>query len=312
MIRYLQNKEIDFVKWDAAVERSVNGNFSAYSWFLSIVSKHWDALIEDDYEFIMPLPWKSKFGISYIFQPFFVNQLGVFSSQPVSQDRMNRFVEAIPMKFKLIESGLNKQNPVPEKKYSFEKKYCQYIDLSLPYIESENKYSDNVLRNIRKAKKNNLIICEDISPALPVEMFKNFRGIRLGHFTNGDFRMLLKLSEKMIRESKGFTTGTFDKNGKVFAAALFTKSHDCITYLKGGVNEEGKQTGAMHFLMDSVIKKYSDKNLIFDFGGSSVPNVARFNRGFSLSEYTYYIIRRNDLPAYLKWIKNSKDTLKGK
>ena len=49
-------------------------------WYLDIVHENWDALMEDDYERVMPMPVITKnWRISYIFQPFFVQQLGVFS-----------------------------------------------------------------------------------------------------------------------------------------------------------------------------------------------------------------------------------------
>jgi hypothetical protein len=63
-----------------AIARSFNGIVYAYSWYLDIVSPGWDALVKDDYKSVMPLTWRKKYGIKYLYQPFFTQQLGVFSS----------------------------------------------------------------------------------------------------------------------------------------------------------------------------------------------------------------------------------------
>ncbi len=42
----------------------------------------WDALVLDDYQAVMPLTWRSKFGIRYLYQPAFTQQTGIFSASP--------------------------------------------------------------------------------------------------------------------------------------------------------------------------------------------------------------------------------------
>jgi hypothetical protein len=84
MITYLTHKEIDFEKYDRCIDLSLNGIVYAYSWYLDMVTDDWDILVEDDYKSVMPLPKRKKFGIHYIYQPFFVQQLGVFSVVPVT------------------------------------------------------------------------------------------------------------------------------------------------------------------------------------------------------------------------------------
>ena len=81
MIQYIANDNLDYEKWDKCIIGSVNGNFYAKSWYLDIVSPNWKALIQDDYKAVFPLPIKKRLGISYISQPLFTQQLGIFSSE---------------------------------------------------------------------------------------------------------------------------------------------------------------------------------------------------------------------------------------
>ena len=70
MIHYLEHKDIDKAKWDATVVEC--GNIYARSWYLDIVHPGWEALVEDGYFAVMPLTGGKKFGVNYLYQPFFV------------------------------------------------------------------------------------------------------------------------------------------------------------------------------------------------------------------------------------------------
>ncbi|MCK4361546.1 MAG: hypothetical protein KAV70_07350, partial [Bacteroidales bacterium] len=79
MIKHLTYQQINKSKWDECIKKSFNGIIYGYSWYLDIVCKHWEALVENDYERVFPLTTGKKFGINYLYQPFFTQQLGVFS-----------------------------------------------------------------------------------------------------------------------------------------------------------------------------------------------------------------------------------------
>ena len=110
MIRFLKYNEIDKKKWDRSVDESVNNLIYAYSWYLDIVSPGWCALIENDYESLMPLTGNKKYGIDYLFPPYFTQQLGVFSRTTLSKEKVENFLKAIPSHYKFIESSLNTHN----------------------------------------------------------------------------------------------------------------------------------------------------------------------------------------------------------
>src|SRR6187549_1394953 len=104
-IQYLSHKEIDKTKWDACIEQASNGLIYPYSFYLDAMAKHWDALVLNDYEAIMPLTWNRKYGFYYLYQPAFTASLGIFGSQ-VNEHLVSSFLDAIPLKFRLIEVAL--------------------------------------------------------------------------------------------------------------------------------------------------------------------------------------------------------------
>jgi hypothetical protein len=75
-----------------------------------LVCENWDALIEDDYHAVLPLPRRKKYGIEYIFQPFYTNQFGVISREEVSVEKVNSFLQSIPERFRYVDIMLNSEN----------------------------------------------------------------------------------------------------------------------------------------------------------------------------------------------------------
>ena len=77
-VHYITYQQIDKSKWDNCIDTAANGLVYGYSFYLDAMAKHWDALVLDDYEAVMPLTWRKKFGIRYLYQPAFTQQLGIF------------------------------------------------------------------------------------------------------------------------------------------------------------------------------------------------------------------------------------------
>ena len=72
MIKYLSHSQIAPPRWAALL--AACGTVHVYSWYLDIVHPGWEALVDDDYQAVMPLTGGKKFGVNYLFQPYFVQQ----------------------------------------------------------------------------------------------------------------------------------------------------------------------------------------------------------------------------------------------
>ena len=97
-IHYLKRAAIDTTKWDRCVQQAPNGWIYSLSFFLDGIGS-WDGLVMGDYEYIMPLPKKIKYGIPYIYVPPFTGQLGIIGAKPVPSELVNDFIQAIPGSF---------------------------------------------------------------------------------------------------------------------------------------------------------------------------------------------------------------------
>ena len=70
----------------------------------------WEALISENYEYIMPLPVKSKYKIPYLVQPILTQQLGIFSKNKINENIIEEFIKEIP--YFSYEINLNEHNPL--------------------------------------------------------------------------------------------------------------------------------------------------------------------------------------------------------
>lgn len=302
MIKYLTHNKIDKTRWDECIRNSFNGNIYAWSWYLDIVHPGWEALVENDYERVMPLTSNKKYGISYLFQPFFTQQLGVFATSHLTGDIVQNFIDAIPQKFRLIEMRLNTYNKVDYNIDYFERHRNIELDLISDYQSLYNNYSTNTKRNLNKAKGQRLYLNNDISPQHIVELFKSNKGKDIKHWKDKEYQRLLELIDTAIKKEACFVIGVNDDNDDTIAGAVFMASHEKIVFLFSGSDETNKENHAITFLIDGIIKDFSGTPLTLDFEGSDNEGLARFYKGFGGKEIYYPEIRRNNMKGLFKVI----------
>ncbi len=300
-IKYLEHNEIDKTKWDQCINQAINRLPYAFSWYLDVVSPNWHALVSDDYKFVFPLTWRNKIGFNYLYQPLFTQQLGIFSSLPVNFAVSNDFLNAIPSKFKLIEINLNSFNPAAGNKFIASKRLNFEMDLAIPYEEIKKFYSDNQKRNINKAKKIELKINQpDISEV--ISLFKNDRGLKVERMKNESFELLKRLYSTLKQRGISYIRGVSD-GSQTICGGIFIQTEYRIIFLFSGNTAIGKSSGAMSFLIDSVIQENSNKKIILDFEGSNDLGLARYYSSFGSIEHVYLHLKKNTLPFPVRLFK---------
>lgn len=299
-IRYIKHQDIDSEKWDACIIKSLNRQVYATSWHLDHATKWWDALIIGDYEFVMPLPVKSKWGIKYVYQPLFCQQLGIFPTP--TEEIAKLFYSELTKFFSYFDTQINSKTPEIKTdnslKFSPRKNYI--LPLNMNYAGLFSAYSTNTKRNITRAAKNKLNFISGIS-------LEDYMAFKLKN-------LQVKLSRNELETLKGIVAfgqykgigkiyGAFTSGNELCAAAYFCRYENRVTYMNAVSDEKGKELGAMSFLIDSFIQQNAGKNLLLDFEGSMIPGLARFYKGFGAYPETYFQLQYNRLPLPLKWLK---------
>lgn len=312
MIRFLQNSEIDKGKWDACIRDSFNGIVYAQSWYLDIVAENWHCLVEDDYERAMPLISGNKWGIHYLFQPAFTQQLGVFSKTILSEEVVHEFISSIPGRYKFAEINLNTFNKInPAHHYKIVNYRNFELDLINSYENLLRNFSNNHKRNLKKAENASLSIQHNIKPEEIIYMFRENRGKSISNLDDQDFSKFHRLVYSGIYKGLVKTRGVYSKNNELCAGAFFLQSKNKMIFLFSGLSNYGKETNAMFFLINSFIKDFSQNNITLDFEGSNDPNLARFYQGFGSVECNYPHVEFNNLffptaiaVKLVKWLRN--------
>jgi hypothetical protein len=296
MISYLQHSEIDKSKWDETVSRSVNGIIYARSWYLDIVSPGWDALVEDDYKAVFPLTHNRKFGVGYLYQPFFTQQLGLFTRDHLTEKLVNDFLQSIPPKFRFAEIHLNSMNKVDPGCYSVESRINLELDLIDTYENLRRNYDQNAKRNLKKAFDSGIAIRHKVEPDELITLFRENYGKKEGKLKFKDYEVIRKLMVYCLKKRYGLILGAFLPDGKLCAAVFFLLDQNRLIFHFAASTKNARDTGAMFFLVDSFIREQSEKTMTLDFEGSNDTNVARFYKSFGARECNYYMIRINRLP----------------
>jgi hypothetical protein len=302
MIQYLKHNEIDKKKWDNAIDVSVNNLIYAYSWYLDIVSPQWCALIEEDYISVMPLTGNRKYGIDYLFPPYFAQQLGIFSKYKITKEKVDSFLNTIPAQYKFIEVNLNTQNTFELPEFNSKKNINIELCLEPPYEIVNKKFSEDTKRNIKKAVKHNIELKKKVEPAEIISIFRKNTGKKIANLKDTHYKVLLRLIHTCIDKGYAETWGAYSE-GQLCAGAVWLIKGNRSIFLFSATNPLAKKTGAMFFLIHNFIQEYAEKKLTLDFEGSNLPGLARFYTGFGSEEYVYLQIKKNNLPAPFRWLK---------
>ncbi len=304
MIRYIQHKEIDFEKWDHCIENAINGVFYAFSWYLDMCTTNWDALVLDDYIAVMPLPVKKKYGIKYVYQPFFIQQLGIFSKESQHASRVGIFIEHLPPDIRFVDYNLNTYNRLPEN-HKATKGITYELDLIAPYGQLKSKYAENTKRNIRKATKNNVFVTSHARPEDIIHAFRNNNKRYRVAYQENDYRVLKHLIYAGMHKGMVDLKAAYTANNNFCAGIVFYKSHHKAVLLFSGSTAEARSNGAMSLLIDEFIRENAGKEMVLDFEGSANPDLARFYRGFGSKECLFLQIRIYNMHAFVKCLVNS-------
>jgi hypothetical protein len=300
VIRYIKREDIDDVKWDGCIDKAFNGNLYGHAWFLDIVADKWDALVENDYERVFPLVFRRKFGISYVYQPFFTQQLGLYSISQLDNEEVACFIKAIPSRFRRVETNLNSYNNRKSEDYKFIPQLNHELDLNLDYEKIRKGYSENLTRNLKKAGKAGLKVEGNTKPEEIIGLFRANRGKEISHLKEKNYLSLKRVTYAAMHRGQATIHGVYNAQDQLVAGAFFLRSNNRDIFLFSGLSEEGRNSGAMPFLIDQYIKTHAGQPLTFDFDGSNNPDLARFYKSFGSKECWYFRLELNRMPYLLK------------
>lgn len=297
-IKYLSRKDIDAKRWNDSIASASNGLIYATTDYLDNMCDEWDGLVLGDYSAVMPLPWRKKWSIYYIYQPFLTAQLGVFGSD-LNESIISRFFNAVPKKFRYWDFSLNHQNLFVIDGFPLHQRSNYVLSLQPAYETLYKAYRENIKRNIKKSSQYGCTTTTGVQ----IDDIISLAKLQAKETTEQDFKNFRNLFQLLAEKGQAKTYGVLAKTGELLASCVFFFSHNRAYYILVGNHPNGRTLGASHALIDAFIKDHAGQNLVLDFEGSDIRNLAFFYSSFGAAEEKYAAIKLNRLPWWAKWLK---------
>ena len=298
MVTFIEYGKIDRKKWDECIRNSKPALVYALSWYLDLTAPGWGGLVEDDYKAVMPLTMKKKAGITYLFQPFYSQQLGIFSRSWVNRDKADEFLKAVPPFIRYGRINVNFTNDFSGLPVKLLTNSNYELRLGRNYQDIQEFYSDNTKRNIQKS-----LPFVELTEKLSVrDLIKLRRGNAPVSRSRDHYEWMNCFMDKIIKMGKGRLVGAL-AGDRLVGAAFFAVFGGRIYYLIPVSDELGKSSRAMFSIVDHIIGTYAGTGMVLDFEGSNIQGIARFFTGFGAREVKYNTLEINNLPPLLKLFK---------
>lgn len=304
-IQYLKRSEIDDQRWDSCVRKATNGLAYAHTWWLDNMSPGWNALVTGDYDAIMPLTSKKKYGVHYLYQPWFTANLGVFFGE-AGTGFTSDFLRAIPAFYKWWEIDLNENNfftPDGLPKLEIRYRKNMLVAANKGYAAIFDNYSRLAKRKLNRAAENKLLIDTNYPPASAIEFYRQHYQQQHPGTTSHDYEQLVEACTQAERQQQLCCFG-ITRQQEVLAVYIVLKDLRYCYSLLGGSSPQGKTMGAFYLATDAALQTAAANGLQFRFEGSDIPGIAYFNRQFGANEITYPHLKMNGLPSIIKLFKN--------
>lgn len=295
-LQLLSSEKIDKKKWDECLSNSSNSFIYASSVYLDCMADNWSGIVAGDYAFVMPVPWRKKFGIKYCYSVPFIQQLGIFGKALTESD-IEACIKLMLQSFKFGDYSFNCSN-----KINGGKQHSNYIlSLASNYRSTSFFYSEKLKADICKAEKS-LLEYKSEKAAEAIDLFRRLYAEKIPDVSPNDYKNFHLLCNKKENENN-LIVRKVSKNENIMAISLLLKDKYRIYNLMSCTTPEGRDLRAGHFLYDNLIKEFSQTGFILDFEGSDIPGVKHFYKSFGAIAQPYYSIHFNKLPFVLRLLK---------
>lgn len=301
---HLLYKEIDLQKWDQCIKSDPHSLIYAQSDYLTQMSPKWEALVLNDYETVMPLCPKTKWCFSYLYQPAFIAQMGIFGKGANDSAIVKAFLERALELYHFMEIPLNYSNNIPAE-YVANAAQRKNFTLSLKntYEHIAQNFSGSHTKNIKRAANFSLQYGDENNAAAIIKLFSELYADRKLVYQEKDYQHFKKLCSILAKTQQLVIRKVTNEEEKIVAGIILLKDEYRLYNVMSCITAEGRKKEANYFLFQQLIQEYCNQNLVLDFEGSDVAGIANFYKGFGSTAEPYPFLSINRLPALVRLFK---------
>lgn len=232
----------------------------------------------------MPLPRKTKYGIHYVYTPSWVQQLGLFSLDKITEKTQHEFLKCISKKFLWIDYHLNSAYEGASGSLMIKNNYLLSLEQGLEKIQA--KYNKNRKR-ISKRSFDGLVLDKNGDIHLFIENYKN----QDKPYTISEEAIDL-LKCLCIKGKEHVHVWNVFQDNEFLAGLVWLEDAHRITYLAPLANERAKQLHIPTYLINELINDFQGQKMILDFEGSMLTGVENFYQSFGAYAESYYYFKK--------------------
>jgi len=287
-MKWLKHKDIDKSWWNNQLDLCENSLIYAKSWYLDAVSPNWELIIlEDDMGFI-PVTSSRKFGfIKSWLQPLFCQQLGVFYKTGFNLEE--GILESISKRYTRFQvhqnAGLSLNSGEPRINY--------ILDLNKPFEALQKDYSKDARKNLRKPI--DFMITNSVFDENKFNTLTSTYMQQYGAKEKFNSKKLTMLKQLLLNAKSNEALSYFEihsaKKQLLFTAAILRDTKR-LYYLFAAPTDKGRTLSITHYFIHYLIEENAGKQLLLDFEGSMIPNVASFYKKWGSKTETYQLLKK--------------------
>lgn len=283
---------IEQVKWDECVHNNSNGLIYAQYDYLDNICDNWHGIVVNDYEAVMPLPWRRKYGFKYYYTPPFIQQLGMIGNlEAIDYELLTRLIRQFAW---YGDMNLNFSNQELATLVNANNKTNFVINLKNGYANIQKAYSPDLKQTLQKSSPDFLLKKHDDFLSA-IELYQNAYGARMPHISEDDFSRLTILCKHLDYHRNCIVRSVYNAQGAILSNALLLRDNKRIYHLFNTTTTEGRALHSNHWLIDQILQEFGGQALLFDFEGSELEGVKLFYKKFGGHIQPYFHYSRNFL-----------------
>ncbi|MEY4286447.1 MAG: hypothetical protein RL511_520 [Bacteroidota bacterium] len=264
-------------KYEELVASQDRIGFFDQIWVQDTLHPKWQYLVNKRQDPILRIPVTKKIGVRAFLQPLFLRSLPVFTS--LSSEEL----DSLKAQW-FLHLNLDSPQFKEESKNTGQYQLLQWTE-GIAAIRAG--YSENMKRNLKKSIGLHL---HPINYHQFQEFFIAQKGENIGNLNAAAWMRLAHLFATAQEKEQAMSMGVFS-GADLLAVGLFFRFKEQLYFMKGTLNAQGKEKGALVFLIDAVLERFASECTSLDFVGSNQESIAVFYRKFGAEDHVYGIVK---------------------
>jgi hypothetical protein len=243
-------------------------------------------VVVNDYETVMPVPWRKKYGIRYCYDVPFIQQLGIFPAG--NSVHTQSCLAALTGLCRFGNYNFNFANNIPAT--------TSRTNFTLPLQAGMARaFSANTVQNIRRSNEFGLrYTAASFDEA--IDLYVSTYGQQFRHIREISFQRFRTLCRSLDQQQQIVVRKTVNGSNDTLAIVLLLKDRRRLYNIMNTTLREGRDKEANYHLFGNIFSEFEGSGLLFDFEGSDVSGIAHFYKKFGAMNEPYARWHINRLP----------------